>query len=82
MFGREKIHYIAPSPDRVEEEMEKFLIWLTWYLQKLVEALDEADTIVTAILNKSFFWQKASSVPMTERQTLMLNLFLINHPHL
>ena len=159
MFGREKIHYIAPSPDRVEEEMEKFLIWfdgeepvssvirsaiahfwfvsihpfedgngrlarilsdmllargeksefrfynvssqinkdknhyyeilermqhgdgditewLTWYLQKLVEALDEADTIVTAILNKSFFWQKASSVPMTERQTLMLDLFL------
>ena len=159
MFGREKIHYIAPSPDRVEEEMEKFLIWfdgeepvssvirsaiahfwfvsihpfedgngrlarilsdmllargeksefrfynvssqinkdknhyyeilermqhgdgditewLVWYMQKLVDALDEADTIVTTILNKSFFWQKASSVPMTERQTQMLNLFL------
>ena len=34
------------------------------------------DSIVTTILNKSFFWQKASSVPMTERQTLMLNFFL------
>ena len=45
-------------------------------MQKLVDALDEADTIVTTILNKSFFWQKASSVPMTERQTQMLNLFL------
>ena len=159
MFGREKIHYIAPSPNRVEAEMGKFLAWfnseepvssvicsaiahfwfvsihpfedgngrlarilsdmllargeksdfrfynvssqinkdknhyyeilermqhgdgditewLVWYLQKLVEALDEADTIVTTILNKSFFWQKASSVPMTERQTQMLNLFL------
>ncbi|MDY5638416.1 MAG: Fic family protein [Parabacteroides sp.] len=159
MFGREKIHYIAPSPDRVEEEMQKFLKWfdadepvssiirsavahfwfvsihpfedgngrlarilsdmllargeksdfrfynvssqinkdkshyydilermqhgdgditewLVWYMQKLVEALDEAETIVTTILNKSFFWQKASSVPMTERQTQMLNLFL------
>ena len=159
MFGHEKIHYIAPSPDRVEEEMQKFLIWfdqkdsvssvirsaiahfwfvsvhpfedgngrlarilsdmllargeksefrfynvssqinkdknhyydilermqhgdgditewLVWYLQKLVDALDEADTIVTTILNKSFFWQKASSIPMTERQTQMLNLFL------
>ena len=159
MFGREKIHYIAPSPERVEEEMQKFLIWfdkdepvssvirsaiahfwfvsihpfedgngrlarilsdmllargensefrfynvssqinkdknhyydilermqhgdgditewLTWYLQKLVNALDEADTVVTTILNKSFFWQKASAVPMTERQTQMLNLFL------
>ena len=140
MLGREKIHYIAPSPDRVEEEMEKFLNWfdgeesvssvirsaiahfwfvsihpfedgngllarilsqinkdknhyydilermqhgdgditewLVWYMQNLVDALDEADTIVTTILNKSFFWQKASSVPMTERQTQMLNLFL------
>ena len=159
MFGREKIHYIAPSPERVEEEMQKFLSWfdddepvsspirsavahlwfvsihpfedgngrlarilsdmllargeksafrfynvssqinkdknhyydilermqhgdgditewLVWYMQKLVEALDEAETIVTTILNKSFFWQKASSVPMTERQTKVLNLFL------
>ena len=132
MFGREKIHYIAPSPDRIEEEMQKFLAWfdgeepvssvirsaiahfwfvsihpfedgngrlarilsdmmlargeksefrfynvssqinkdknhyyeilermqhgdgditewLVWYMQKLVDALDEADTIVTTI---------------------------------
>ena len=159
MFGREKIHYIAPSPNRVEEEMQKFLTWfdkeepvssvirsaiahfwfvsihpfedgngrlarilsdmllargeksefrfynissqinkdknhyydilermqhsdgditewLTWYLQKLENALDEAAATVTAILNKSFFWQKVSAVPMTERQTQMLNLFL------
>ena len=159
MFGREKIHYIAPSPERVEEEMQKFLTWfdtdepissiirsavahfwfvsihpfedgngrlarilsdmllargeksefrfynvssqinkdkkhyydilermqhgdgditewLVWYMQKLVDALDEAETIITTILNKSFFWQKASSVPMTKRQTQMLNIFL------
>ena len=25
MFGREKVHYVAPSPDRVEGEMEKFI---------------------------------------------------------
>ena len=50
--------------------------WLVWYIQKLEDALDEADTIVTTILNKSFFWQKSSAVPMTERQTQMLNLFL------
>ena len=31
---------------------------------------------MTTILNKSIFWQKASAVPMTERQTQMLNLFL------
>ena len=53
--------------------------WLVWYLQKLVDALDEAETVVTTILNKSFFWQKSSSVPMTERQTAMLNLFLAGY---
>ena len=159
MFGREKIHYIAPSPDRVEEEMQKFITWfnrdepvssiirsaiahfwfvsihpfedgngrlarilsdmllacgeksefrfynvasqinkdkkhyydilermqrgdgnitewMVWYFQKLIDALDDAETIVSTILNKSFFWQKVSSIPMTERQTQMLNLFL------
>ena len=159
MFGREKIHYIAPSPDRLEGEMQKFLSWfdrdepvssvirsavahfwfvsihpfedgngrlarilsdvllargersefrfynvssqinkdkhhyydilermqhgdgditewLVWYMQKLMDSLDEAETIITTILNKSFFWQKASAVPMTERQTRILNLFL------
>ena len=159
MFGREKIHYIAPSPCRVEEEMQNFLSWfnadepvssiirsavahfwfvsihpfedgngrlarilsdmllargeksefrfynissqinkdknhyydvlertqrgdgditewLVWYMQKLVNALDEAGSTVTTVLNKSFFWQKASAVPLTARQTEMLNLFL------
>lgn len=159
MFGREKIHYIAPSPERVEEEMRQFLDWfnsnesesyvirsavahfrfvsihpfedgngrlarilsemllargdkdgfrfynissqinkdknhyydilermqrgdgditewLVWYLQKLVDVFDDAEALVSTILNKSFFWQKASSVPMTARQMQVLNIFL------
>lgn len=159
MFGREKIHYIAPSPERVEEEMRQLLHWfnsnesesyvirsavahfrfvsihpfedgngrlarilsemllargdkdgfrfynlssqinkdknhyydilermqrgdgditewLVWYLQKLVDAFDDAEALVSTILNKSFFWQKASSVPMTARQMQVLNIFL------
>lgn len=159
IFGREKIHYIAPSPERVEEEMEHFLDWfnqrenvnsvirsaiahfwfvsihpfedgngrlarvlsdmllaradksefrfynissqinkdknryydilekaqhgdgeitewIRWYANTLSAALDEAENIVSTVLNKSFFWQKASSVPLSQRQTDMLNLFL------
>lgn len=159
MFGREKIHYIAPAPQRVEAEMQSFIAWfdstqpissivrsaiahfwfvsihpfedgngrlarilsdmllaraeqsafrfynissqinkdksryydilersqhgdgditewLVWYIQKLIDALDDAEATMTMILNKSFFWQKASAVPMTERQVLMLNTFL------
>lgn len=159
MFGREKIHYIAPSPKRIDEEMAQFLDWFNrqenvnsvirsaiahfwfvnihpfedgngrlarilsdmllaradkskfrfynissqinkdkkhyynilesaqhgdgditewiyWYAKTLSVALDEAENTVTTILNKSFFWQKASSVSLSQRQTNMLNLFL------
>lgn len=159
MFGREKIHYVAPSPGRVDEEMAHFFDWFSnhdninsvirsaiahfwfvsihpfedgngrlarilsdmllaradksefrfynissqinkdkkryydilekaqhgdgditewicWYANTLSLALDEAENIVSTILNKSFFWQKASSIPLSQRQTDMLNLFL------
>lgn len=159
MFGREKIHYIAPSPKRVDEEMAHFLDWfnsqeninsvirsaiahfwfvsihpfedgngrlarilsdmllaradksefrfynissqinkdknhyydilekaqhgdgditewICWYANTLSAALGEAENIVSTVLNKSFFWQKASFVSLSQRQTDMLNLFL------
>lgn len=159
MFGRERVHYIAPSPERVEKEMATFIEWfnteenvssvirsaiahfwfvsihpfedgngrlarilsdillaradknefrfynissqinndknhyydilekmqhgdgditewISWYAHTLSIALDKAETIVTTILNKSFFWQKASSVALSQRQTDVLNLFL------
>lgn len=159
MLGREKIHYIAPAPERVDEEMAQFLDWfnsqenvnsvirsaiahfwfvsihpfedgngrlarilsdmllaradksefrfynissqinkdknhyydilekaqhgdgditewICWYANTLSAALDEAENIVSTILNKSFFWQKTSSIPLSQRQTDILNLFL------
>lgn len=159
MFGREKIHYVAPSPERLEGEMAKFLDWfnsreevssvirsaiahfwfvsihpfedgngrlarilsdillaradrskfrfynissqinkdknhyydilertqhgdgditewILWYAHTLSVALDEAGDVINTILNKNFFWQRVSSVPLSQRQTDMLNLFL------
>lgn len=158
-FGRERIHYVAPSPERLEEEMSLFLDWFNnhgnmnsvvrsavahlwfvsihpfedgngrlarilsdillaradgsefrfynissqinkdkkhyydilertqrgdgdltewvrWYAVTLSNALDDAETVVSAILNKSIFWQKAACVPLSQRQTDILNLFL------
>ena len=74
-INKDKNHYYEIL-ERMQHGDGDITEWLVWYMQKLVDALDEADTIVTTILNKSFFWQKASAVPMTERQTQMLNLFL------
>ena len=159
MFGREKVHYIAPAPERVEGEMTMFLEWfnkdenissvirsaiahlwlvsihpfedgngrlarilsdmllaradksefrfynissqinkdknryydilektqhgdgditewISWYANTLSTALDNAENVVSTILNKSFFWQKASTVSLSQRQTDILNLFL------
>lgn len=159
MFGREKIHYVAPAPERVDKEMAHFLDWfnsheninsvirsaiahfwfvsihpfedgngrlarilsdmllaradksefrfynissqinkdknryydilektqhgdgditewICWYANTLSIALDEAEKTVSTILNKSFFWQKASSIPLSQRQTDILNIFL------
>ncbi len=159
LFGREKIHYIAPAPERVEEEMNQFLdwfnkeenissivrsaiahlwfvsihpfedgngrlarilsdmllaradrsefrfynissqinkdknhyydilektqrgdgditAWVLWYADTLSTALDDAETVVSTILNKSIFWQKVSHVALSQRQTDVLNLFL------
>ena len=74
-INKDKNHYYDIL-ERMQHGDGDITEWLVWYMQKLVEALDEAETIVSTILNKSFFWQKASSIPMTERQTQMLNLFL------
>ena len=159
MFGRERVHYIAPSPDRVEKEMERFIEWfnseenvsfvirsavahlwfvsihpfedgngrlarilsdmmlarsdkseyrfynissqinrdkkryyeileetqrgdgditkwILWYASTLSKALDEAETIVSTILNKSIFWQRAASMALSQRQTDIINMFL------
>lgn len=159
IFGRERIHYIAPAPQLVENEMTKFIqwfnqppstssivqsgiahlwfvsihpfedgngrlarilsdillaksdknefrfynisaeinrnkkqyynileqtqhgngditAWLTWYIKTLIASVEEAETSVNSILNKSFFWQRNASVIMTDRQTQVINLFL------
>lgn len=159
IFGRERIHYIAPAPQLVENEMTKFIqwfnqppstscivqsgiahlwfvsihpfedgngrlarilsdillaksdknefrfynisaeinrnkkqyynileqtqhgngditAWLTWYIKTLIASVEEAETSVNSILNKSFFWQRNASVIMTDRQTQVINQFL------
>ena len=158
-LGRERVHYVAPSPDRVEAEMQKFIgwfnseqpvfpvirsaiahfwfvsihpfedgngrlarilgdvylsrgdrsrlrfynisseinrdkkhyyevlertqhgdgditEWLTWYMDTLLAALAEAESLVSNVFNRSLFWLRASSVAMNRRQTDTLNLFL------
>lgn len=159
-FGRERIHYIAPSPERVPEEMDKFLgwfnasdsqlpsvirsaiahfwfvsihpfedgngrlgrilgdmmiakgdknkmrfynlssvinkdkrhyyeilertqrgngditSWLKWYLGITLKAIQEANQLISTVLNKTIFWRKTGEKVLNERQINTLNLFL------
>jgi Fic family protein len=159
MFGRERVHYVAPSPDRVDAEMADFIEWfnsemklssvvmsavahlwfvsihpfedgngrlarilsdmmlakgdgselrfynisarinkdknryyqilenvqrgdgditewLIWYIKTLILSLDDAYFDIGMVLNKTIFWKSHSETIFSERQTMVLNLFL------
>lgn len=158
-LGKERVHYVAPSPDRLDNEMQKFIDWfnskdntsyiirsaiahfwfvsihpfedgngriarilsdmmlargdnsqfrfynissainkdkknyydilersqkgngdltewIKWYVETLIKALDTSEATLNTIMNKSVFWQRASGISMSDRQTATLNLFL------
>ena len=49
-INKDKNHYYEIL-ERMQYGDGDITEWLVWYMQKLVDALDEADTIVTTILN-------------------------------
>lgn len=162
MFGREKVHFVAPAPEMIEKEMERFLNWfnsgvhdgyvksaiahlwfvcihpfddgngrigraiadmalsqaenssmrffsisrqinkdkkqyydilektqkgdceitdwIMWYLDCLLRAVEQADEILSRVLNKAIFWQRHAEVSISDRQREVLNLFLDGYP--
>jgi len=50
--------------------------WMEWFLACLGRAIDGAQTILAAVLQKARFWRKLRDVPMNERQRLVLNRLL------
>lgn len=162
MFGREKVHYIAPSADKIQEEMERFLTWfnscqmcdylksalahlwfvcihpfddgngrigraiadmalsqaedsnmrffsmshqinkdkkqyydilehtqkggldvtewIVWYLNCLHRSIEQSDSTLSRILNKTIFWQSHTETRLTDRQRQIINLYLDGYP--
>ncbi len=74
-INRDKKHYyeILEKTQHGDGEITE---WLLWYLKTLKASLEEANKQVSRTLNKSFFWLRFASLPLTERQTRTLNLFL------
>lgn len=74
-INRDKKHYYD-TLEHTQHGDGDITQWLVWYLNTLLNAIKESSTIVSTVLNKSFFWLHAASIPMTERQANTLNLFL------
>ncbi len=50
--------------------------WMEWYFDCMLRAIEDADEMLSSILDKSIFWQTHSQVAVTERQKDNLNLYL------
>ena len=47
--------------------------WLSWFLARLLRALQEANQILWAVLHKANFWIRWSGTPLSARQIKVLN---------
>ncbi|MDR0587715.1 MAG: Fic family protein [Burkholderiales bacterium] len=50
--------------------------WLLWFLGALSRAVNEAHSVLDAVLMKSQFWQQWATAPLNERQVKLLNRLL------
>jgi Fic family protein len=50
--------------------------WMEWFLGCLGRAIDGAQEILSAVLNKARFWERVKDVPLNDRQRLIVNRLL------
>jgi Fic family protein len=62
--------------ERVQKGTLDVTAWMEWFLACLGRAIDGAQTMLAAVLNKARLWQTLRDVPINERQRLMLNRLL------
>ena len=54
--------------------------WICWYLDCLLRSVEQADETLSRILNKAIFWQTYAQTAISERQRVVLNLYLEGYP--
>ncbi|MCC8113923.1 MAG: Fic family protein [Bacteroidales bacterium] len=74
-INRDKRHYYAVMEQTQNGTMD-ITAWMAWYVNTLIKAIKGAQSIVSQVLNKAFFWQNAAGIPLSQRQVDTLNLFL------
>lgn len=63
-MGYEKVHYEAPKPERVPEEMHRFID----------RALSSTEETLASVLAKARFWENHRGLVVNERQRKIINM--------
>ncbi|MBQ8938601.1 MAG: Fic family protein [Paludibacteraceae bacterium] len=50
--------------------------WLMWFLNTLLVAVKDSDTVIGNVLNKTYFWHIHEDIVCSERQKKILNIYL------
>ena len=50
--------------------------WLMWFLNTLLVAVKDSDTVIGNVLNKTYFWHIHEDIVCSERQKKVLNIYL------
>ena len=51
-------------------------LWMQWFLRCLGRAIEGAQETLAEVINKARFWESVRTVPLNERQRMMLNRLL------
>ncbi|MBR1940773.1 MAG: Fic family protein [Bacteroidaceae bacterium] len=51
-------------------------LWLDWYLDCMLRAIDDSGKSLSQVLNKATFWQTHAQTLISERQRKVLNIYL------
>lgn len=51
-------------------------LWVDWYLDCMLRAIESAGEMLSSILDKSIFWQTHSQVVVSDRQKTVVNIYL------
>src|SRR5262249_54010794 len=70
---REAYYHILEQTQRGGLDVTR---WMEWFLGCLGRAIDGAESILGAVLNKARLWESLLGTPLNERQTLVLNRLL------
>ncbi|NVM77189.1 Fic family protein [Duganella sp. SG902] len=62
--------------ERTQKETMDVTEWLSWFLEALWHAVDQAHTGLDTALTKARFWRQYAELPLNERQMKLLNRLL------